>query len=161
MPYKPLATIYRLLFPLIRFYWSITHAHIRGVRCLIEHQGQLIMVRQTYGERFWTFPGGLVGRRESAENAALREVWEEVGVTPQEIHFLGSFTTTDSGFSDTVYCFSGRAARSDFEIDSNEIQEAEWFDLKDLPEPLSLHAREALGLYWSDKGASKDQAGVE
>ena len=39
------------------------------------------MVRQTYrGKTFWTFPGGSIEPDETPQQAAIREVKEEVGL---------------------------------------------------------------------------------
>ncbi len=41
--------------------------------------GRILFVRQTYRTK-WGVPGGLLKRRESASDAAVREVFEEVGL---------------------------------------------------------------------------------
>jgi 8-oxo-dGTP pyrophosphatase MutT (NUDIX family) len=51
-----------------------------GAICVIERSdGRILLVRQSY-RRHWGFPGGLLARREDAEDGARREVLEEVGL---------------------------------------------------------------------------------
>lgn len=50
-----------------------------GALCLIEHDGELLLLRQRHRSG-WTLPGGLVDRGETAEQAACREVLEETGL---------------------------------------------------------------------------------
>jgi ADP-ribose pyrophosphatase YjhB (NUDIX family) len=49
----------------------------------------------------WALPGGAInlveGRRESAEEAATREAWEEAGIDSSQITVVGSEVTTDHG----------------------------------------------------------------
>jgi 8-oxo-dGTP diphosphatase len=52
-----------------------------GAAAVIFHpDGRLLLVRHSYGRRNWELPGGGRQANESAEQAVLREVREEVGV---------------------------------------------------------------------------------
>ncbi len=53
------------------------------VTCLVEHEGRLLMCqrRDDPGRGFWTPPAGFMEQRETLEEAAVREVKEETGVT--------------------------------------------------------------------------------
>jgi len=65
---------------------AIAPKYTVGAICLIERaDGRILLVRQSYrGE--WGIPGGLVKRREDIALAAVREVFEEVGL---RIELLG------------------------------------------------------------------------
>jgi 8-oxo-dGTP pyrophosphatase MutT (NUDIX family) len=58
---------------------AVTPNYTVGALCLIEHEGRLLLLRQRH-RRGWTLPGGLVDHRETAEQAACREVLEETGL---------------------------------------------------------------------------------
>jgi 8-oxo-dGTP pyrophosphatase MutT (NUDIX family) len=100
------------------------------------------MIRNTYGHKYWTLPGGGVKRRESPAQAAVREVAEEVGVTLGEIEPIGEYFSTRHYSKDTVYCFRARVDKADHEIDRKEILEARWIAPDAIP---------------SDRGAAVDE----
>ncbi|WP_162248063.1 NUDIX domain-containing protein, partial [Angustibacter sp. Root456] len=51
-----------------------------GAVCLLERDGRLLMLRQPH-RNGWSLPGGLLDRGESAADAVVREVREELGLT--------------------------------------------------------------------------------
>jgi len=54
------------------------------VAALIEHQGKVLACQRKRGQRFelmWEFPGGKVESGETQEQALIRELREELGVT--------------------------------------------------------------------------------
>src|SRR5215216_6575991 len=50
-----------------------------GAACMIEHDGQVLLVRTAY-RKTWSLPGGLLDRRETPIDGLRREVREEVGL---------------------------------------------------------------------------------
>jgi 8-oxo-dGTP diphosphatase len=106
-----------------------------GVKCAIEHDGALLMIRNTYGRRYWTLPGGGIHRHEEPAHAAIREVAEEVGIHLSAVEPLGSFFSRRHYSRDTVYCFRAVAESRAHEIDGKEILEAAWFDWDAIPDP--------------------------
>jgi 8-oxo-dGTP diphosphatase len=51
-----------------------------GAVCLLERDGRLLMLRQPHRVG-WSLPGGLLDRGESAADAVVREVREELGLS--------------------------------------------------------------------------------
>ncbi len=94
--------LYRTIHPFRRFYWFLARPKTYGVKCLIEHHGQLLMIRNTYGHMHWTFPGGGVRRGETLQAAIRREVMEEVEITLREPTYLGSYFNVKEYKRDTV-----------------------------------------------------------
>ena len=43
------------------------------------------------GRGYWSFPGGVVNLGETAEGAAIREVWEETGIEVRVMRLLGVY----------------------------------------------------------------------
>ena len=70
-----------IAYSLARVYWFIFRPKTFGVRCIVERDGEVVMVKHTYGKRTdWLFPGGGIKRGETEKGAAQREVLEEVGI---------------------------------------------------------------------------------
>jgi ADP-ribose pyrophosphatase YjhB (NUDIX family) len=63
-----------------------------SVMAWIENQfGDVLLLKQTRGNKLWTLPGGKVRQRESLKEALRREVKEEVGLQIQSIALSGLF----------------------------------------------------------------------
>lgn len=143
-------TIVKPILPLLRTYWFIFRPRTRGVKCVIERNGNILMIRNSYGRNLWTFPGGGIEKRETAEQAAKREVFEEVGIKVKEIRKIGEFVSTIEYKRDTVTVFAGKSDTDRFKIDPMEILEAKWFSPDHLPE-ISEYAKEVTHMWEKSK----------
>jgi 8-oxo-dGTP pyrophosphatase MutT (NUDIX family) len=96
---------------------------VTGAVVLVRVGAELLMVRSSY--RPWlTVPGGRVGRREAPLRAAVRELYEEVGlgVEPERLRALGEFVIHHSNIEDHIHAFELRLpAHPDLRIDRREI----------------------------------------
>jgi ADP-ribose pyrophosphatase YjhB (NUDIX family) len=125
---------YRVAARIRDVYWFVFRPRTFGVKCAIEHDGHWLMIRNTYGRRHWTFPGGKVERGEHPREAALREVREEVGIVLDDVRPVGDYYTTKQYKRDTVYCFTATVRSRDHAIDPGEIAEAKWVRIGELPD---------------------------
>lgn len=55
---------------------------------LCNGRGQVLWARRVGGRDAWQFPQGGINRRESAEDALYRELYEEVGLEPDSVEIL-------------------------------------------------------------------------
>ena len=119
--------------------------------------GQLLLIRHSYGPPGWCFPGGGVARGESAEQAAVRELEEETGCTAQGVASIGTLQETMSGSPHTAHVFT--CVTQDVpRIDRREVAEARFFPTHSLPEPLGTFTRARLDLWMrSEKGGGGSQ----
>ncbi|QXC62369.1 NUDIX hydrolase [Aquihabitans sp. G128] len=107
-----------------------------GAMCFIEREdGALLLVRQVY-RRHWGVPGGLLERREDSDDAARREVFEEVELAVELVGEPTVVVDAEPQRVDVVY----RARPADG-VDpatarpgSPEITEVRWFPRAELPE---------------------------
>ena len=56
---------------------------------LSNEKGQLLWARRI-GQNAWQFPQGGIMEDESPHDALYRELWEEVGLRPQDVDIIGS-----------------------------------------------------------------------
>ena len=56
--------------------------------------GEYLLVERAVEPKkgYWDFPGGFVEIGETFEESAIREVKEEIGITPQNLKYLGTYT---------------------------------------------------------------------
>jgi ADP-ribose pyrophosphatase YjhB (NUDIX family) len=146
-------TLIQLMYPWLQLYWFLVRPKTFGVQCVIQHGDALLLVRNTYGRKQWTFPGGGISRGEAAEEAIRREVREEVGLHLQALQHLGVFEGITDYKRDSVAVFAGVAADRRITIDVAEILEARWFLPQHLP-PLGPTAARVLEMWQSSQSES-------
>jgi ADP-ribose pyrophosphatase YjhB (NUDIX family) len=139
-------TLIQVIYPLLKLYWFLVRPKTFGVQCVIQHGGAILLVRNTYGRKQWTFPGGSIARGETAEDAIRREVREEVGLHLQPLQRLGAFEATINYKQDHVAVFAGVSPSRQVSIDPVEILEARWFQPQHLP-PLAPSAARILAMW--------------
>jgi 8-oxo-dGTP pyrophosphatase MutT (NUDIX family) len=135
----------RLLYFGFRIYCFFFRPRTLGVRVMLIQNGGVLLVRQTYLSG-WFMPGGGVKRGETLEQAARREVHEEVGTQMEELKLLGAYTHFGEQKSDhnvlflcTDFTLSGKPDK--------EIAEMRFFPLDVLPEGLMPGHRRRLEEY--------------
>ncbi len=114
--------------------WSHTLPGKMISTCLVLRSGtKALMVKAGYKDH-WTFPSGIVDTNESPKVAALRETYEEVGLTVNDgdCKLLAVIYTASNGndrdrfnFAFITDVFDESAALS---VPNNEIEKAEWVD---------------------------------
>jgi NAD+ diphosphatase len=99
----------------------------------------VLLAKHTYGARhLWALVGGYVDPAESLEQAAHREVAEEVGLTITDLTYYGSEAWGVNGPTVLLSVFTARSADPAAEpvVDGVELAEARFFPLTALPAPL-------------------------
>ncbi len=119
------------LMPFVKVYWRIFKPKSFGVKVLLTHpaeKSKVLLVRHSYGNTsLWNIPGGGYNpKNESAEKAARREVFEELGVEVLQLSLLGEYLTSIEGKKDTVTMYRGTIESTSTIKTNPEILEIEW-----------------------------------
>lgn len=72
--------------------WYNPPKTIRAVLCYIESDSRYLLLHKAsgrFGGGFWNAPGGKIEQAESAEQAVVREVREETGLSVSELKYAG------------------------------------------------------------------------
>jgi 8-oxo-dGTP diphosphatase len=108
--------------------------------------GRVLLVRLDYGFKFFGLPGGVVDPGETPEQAAVREALEETGLAVT----VGERLAVDelvypTGEHYRAHSFVAVAVEGAASVqDPAEISSVGWYDLADLPEPLTPSAAVVL-----------------
>ena len=94
--------------------------------------GDILLVKNRFSRQKWALPGGGVNRNESYEQAAVREVLEEIGLKIHNLRYLGKANSHESYAKFSARVFVAHA--SNYDIKCNfEIMEARWLNMNYLP----------------------------
>lgn len=139
--------LYRLAAWLYESYRLLARPRTQGALVAVWCQGLLLLVRASY-RRELSLPGGGIQRRETALQAARRELREELGleVEPSELGKPWVITERTRRGENTVWIFGlGLAERPALEADGLEILGWEWLTAGEaLQRPLLGHLRQYL-----------------
>jgi ADP-ribose pyrophosphatase YjhB (NUDIX family) len=120
---------YRIAYRLMCVYWRITRAKTHGALVAIWHEGRILLVRNSYVS-YYSLPGGYLKANETARDAALRELTEELAlrILPSELQTGHEETHQWAGKTDHVVIFDvDVAVRPPFRVDRREVVEADFF----------------------------------
>jgi len=135
--------------PLLRIYMKGK----RRVRILVVNEREeVLLVRSWFGHQRWSLPGGGIHRGELPKAAALRELFEETGVSldGRKCKRLGEFENGDSNAPFIVECFVAEISKQPAHIAARyrlEMLDVAWFPMKHLPTHRSKTVDRALKLY--------------
>jgi 8-oxo-dGTP pyrophosphatase MutT (NUDIX family) len=135
---------YRAAYTGLRLYWLLFRPRVSGVKCVLTHSGEVLLVRHTYGSRSWDLPGGTVRRHEPPESTATREMREELGVSIVDWRSLGRMEVVIDHKRDTLHCFQAELTDPEVVIDPGELSVARWFPNNQLPGHTGRYARAIL-----------------
>jgi 8-oxo-dGTP pyrophosphatase MutT (NUDIX family) len=115
---------------------------------VLDGQGRVLLGRRA-DNGMWTLPGGIIDPGEQPADAAVREVFEETGVTavPEALTWVGVSPPIRYLNGDQVqyleFCFRCRPVGGDARVNDDECSEVGWFAPDALPD-LGPRSREII-----------------
>ena len=106
-----------------------------GVGGAVIRDGKLLMVRRASrrGRGNWQIPGGFVEQDETMEQAVVREVHEESGVTAEVVGVLGIRNRYDPDNGNSTYVILAlRPVSGEPVPDNHEVDMAAYFSLEEI-----------------------------
>ena len=107
--------------------------HWEVVIFIINNKKQILLQKRSKNKKYypnmWTLTSGLVKSKEEIEDAAIRELKEELGliITKKELYIL------DENINLTRYYYvKTNKNEEEFIIKENELSEVKWFNIEDL-----------------------------
>jgi ADP-ribose pyrophosphatase YjhB (NUDIX family) len=125
---------YRMASRVLGVWRYVRRPTVRGVRCVLVRDDEVLLVRHTYGDRRWSLPGGLMRRGEDPDATVRREMQEELALEDVAYRSLGviEFMGTDRA-RHLVTCFTAEVDDEALSANPGEIAETRWFPRLDLP----------------------------
>jgi 8-oxo-dGTP diphosphatase len=116
---------------------------------IFDPSGRVLLCQQSQGHHLWGLPGGRMRHDESALQAAVRDIRQEIGTDVRLDEIIGIYELTGGDNSGDlpdclVHVFR---ATIDCEVTINArglISKACWHETSDLPSPMTATARAAL-----------------
>ncbi len=127
---------YRCAYRSLQLLWFVRRPQKRGVKCVLTDADRILLVRHTYGRRWWDLPGGAVKRGEPPLSAARREMREELGIQAADWYSAGELRGSQDFRHDTIYCFRAELSAPAVDPDEGELAAARWFARSELPSEL-------------------------
>lgn len=130
----------------LKFYTALTRRP--RVRVIATNEfGEILLVRGIISHRgWWTLPGGGVNRREEWAEAASRELHEETGIKApvKDFIYVRTVEKGELGLSFTAPLFHVVVSKRQLPqelFNPSEIADAGWFEVANLPKPITALAR--------------------
>lgn len=123
-------------------WWGIRRPEVRGCNAIVvDREGKVLLVRHSYqSPDKWMLPGGGIGRGESPELAAIREVAEETGCRIAHAHCFAVETVPLWGARNQIHLVAAETSDQPAP-DGREIVAAAFFAPAALPATIADAAR--------------------
>ena len=110
-------------------YWFDTFPSCSIIMVVNEFEEVVLLSQKYISDKYKTFVAGYITPGESAEESALREVQEEIGVTLERLESAGTFWFDVKGI--LMHAFIGYAKKCEFTL-SSEVDKAEWVPIPEI-----------------------------
>lgn len=109
--------------------------------CVIVFKDNKFLLQRRKDNNLWSFHGGCIEMNEKVEDAAKRELFEETGLTADELTFFNVFSGKDMNYTypngDKVNLIIIAYVCNKFHgeplTETDETTDLRWFDINDVP----------------------------
>ncbi|XEC94624.1 NUDIX domain-containing protein [Paenibacillus tarimensis] len=103
---------------------------------ILDSEKRVLLVKHSYGKNNWDLPGGKAEKNESAQETAMREVYEETGLEVTVGQLTGIYYDPQYDMHHFVF-ISNNDHDQEARPSSPEILECGYFQIDELPKPMS------------------------
>ncbi len=129
----PIQWLFKLAYQLKLLYNKIFYPDAYGVYVAVWAEGKILMIKNSY-KSYFTLPCGGIKKDESAEQAAVRELLEEVNIqtNAKELSFFSSFLSVFENMHDHINLYELYLKKvPQFNIDNREVIWGEFITLEE------------------------------
>jgi len=128
------------------------------VDIIIEKNNKICLIERKNPPHGWAIPGGFVDYGEDVESAAVREAFEETGLSVRLIHLLGVYSNPDrdSRLHTVSTVFIAAVSDDKDPIAGDDAASAEWISKNNLPHSMAFDHKKIIDDYFKFK-----KSGVE
>ncbi|WP_100488347.1 NUDIX hydrolase [Sporolactobacillus pectinivorans] len=125
---------------------------------ILDKDEKVLLQERTFPKNVWGIPGGFMELGESSEETSKREVYEETGLTVDDLHFFRVYSGTEQNQAengDQYYTVTVMYTTSKFKghliVDPNESISYQFHSPDDLPDKILNEHRTILNDFFSHR----------
>lgn len=130
---------------ILKLVWRVTKPITQGARVLIVKDGAVLLVKHAYQDHYF-LPGGMVKKGETFEQAAKRELKEEVGIELGKLRLFGVYNNFYEYKNDGIVVFLCESYHASQGSDG-EIESFGFFPTTKLPANISSGTKRRIKEY--------------
>jgi len=125
--------------------------------CIIDNQNRILLQKRSEQKDAWGFPGGAMELGESAEETAIREIYEETGLMVKVERLLGVYSKYTDHYPNgdvaqpVVIMFLCSVVEGELNLDNAETLDLKFFHTDELPRLYKPQHQDILEDFLSNK----------
>lgn len=132
-----------------------------GASVIVEDSEGRILLQLRRDNHCWGHPGGSLELDEEVESAAMRELYEETGLTAEELELFGIFSGKDMHYiypngdevSNIDIVYICRRYKGELVCQESEVDKLQFFTVDEIPENISPAVKKPLAKWVESKRA--------